>query len=103
MHHETYTDGKFDIVPFKDGDGHVGVEIVKKSNREIIPYDEPIFILRARDRLALPALQAYLNLCEANNCTDYQLGSLERQIEVFKIWRREHADKMKQPGITEGK
>lgn len=51
-----------------------GGRLVKRSNGVPVPEDEPLFILRAKDRNALPALVAYSALCV----------SLEHKEEVTK-------------------
>lgn len=46
--------------------------------------DEPVFILRAQDRLALPAIEIYKLLAESS---DADVASrLEGQIEAFRHW-----------------
>lgn len=50
----------------------------------MIDEDEPIFILRARDALAEPAIQMYRLLAEAHGCFLGQV--LEREVEAFKQW-----------------
>ena len=78
-------------------------QIVKRSNGDLIPEDEPIFILRARDYLAVPLLLEYRRLCVEDGCTQYHLDLLDRGIEEnFRRFAREHPDRMKQPGITKG-
>lgn len=87
------------------GDGKFAIEggrIVKKSNGEVIPEDEPIMILRARDHLALATLKFYRDLCIADGCTDYQLEGCLNRVEAFNKFAREHPERMKQPGITKG-
>lgn len=88
-------DGKFHI------DFDLG-EIVKTSSAEIVPRNEPLFLFRARDYLAIPLLEYYRDMCRADGCTDYQLTTLDKQIEDFKRWTSNNQDKMKQPGITRG-
>ena len=87
-------DGKFEIR---------GNQLVKKSNGEVIPEDEPVFVFRARDYLAMPTLLYYQQLCIKYECTEYQLSLLQKRIDVFKKFSADNEDRMKQPGITEGK
>jgi hypothetical protein len=54
-----------------------------------IGKEEPIFILRARDRLAGDAIKMYKLLAEAYGC---DLGGVvERQIRTFNEWAGEKA------------
>lgn len=81
---------------------HVRPCIVKTGNGEEIPDNEPRILFRGRDRLALPMLKYYRQLCVADGCTDYQTESIDRMIAEFQ----EFADlstTMKQPGSTRGK
>ena len=87
-------DGKFRV----EGD-----QLVKISNGEVVPTDEPLFVVRARDALAVSALNGYLALCEANGCTDFQLGKTREAITRFEEFRQKFPERMKQPGITRGK
>lgn len=77
-------------------------EIVKSSNGDAIPHSEPVFLLRARDYLAVPTLIHLLAMCEKDGCTDYQLNGMREEIKRFQQWAIDNPDKMKQPGITRG-
>jgi hypothetical protein len=47
--------------------------------------DEPVFILRARDKLALPALEMYKALAASHGA---RVGaSLQQEIEAFQRWK----------------
>jgi hypothetical protein len=49
--------------------------------------DEPVFILRARDKLALPALEMYKALAASHGA---RVGaSLQQEIEAFQRWKGE--------------
>jgi len=78
-------------------------KIVKVSNGQPIPDDEPIFILRARDRLAVAALSHYIELAEGDGCNDYLLDSVREMLGRFQDFAWNNPQKMKQPGVTRGK
>ena len=80
-----------------------GVQIIKTSNREAIPANEPTMLFRARDRHALAMLRYYRELCAADGCTDYQMAGIDERILAFGRFTIEHPERMKQPGITRGK
>ena len=61
--------------------GHVTCE---KGN--LLP-DEPVFIFRASDLLAMPALQAYEELCKAAKRPPEFLAAMKDAIDVFAEWR----------------
>jgi hypothetical protein len=76
-------------------------QIVKTSNGQPIPDEEPRILFRGRDKLAFPMLEFYRQLCVEDGCTDYQLESVDRMIAEFREFA-ELSDTMKQPGITRG-
>jgi hypothetical protein len=77
-------------------------QIIKSSNGEAIPEDEPVILFRGRDKLSLPTLKHYRELCVEDECTEYQLKVVDVMIEKFEKFS-ETSSTMKQPGITEGK
>jgi len=96
-----------DIILFRDISGKFATTtngaIVKKSNGEILPDDEPLFLLRARDLLAVSILRFYKLMCENNPQLDWQVSKLEEAIWLFEKFKSEHPERMKQPGITRGR
>lgn len=100
---EFHPDG--DEVPVRrlDGKFHVaGGEIVKSTSGEIVPHDEPLWLLRARDYLALPTLEHYIRLNELDGCTDWQLDGIRGAADEFLRFVTDHPERVKQPGITRG-
>lgn len=77
-------------------------EIVKTGNGVPIPHDEPLILFRGRDRLAVPMLLQYRELCAQDGCNDFQLGQIDELIEKFHAFTMTHPEAMKQPGITRG-
>jgi hypothetical protein len=73
-----------------------------KNNGQPIPDDEPVIIFRGRDKLALPMLEFYRQLCVGDGCTDFQLASMDSMIQKFRDFSATSST-MKQPGITLGK
>lgn len=78
-------------------------EIIKPSNGEILPHDEPLLLFRARDRLALKALEYYREISIADGCNAFHFSKLDADIEAFRRFAVEHPERMKQPSITQGK
>lgn len=88
-----------------DNKHHISTEgariiIVKTSNNQPIPDEEPTILFRGRDTLALPMLYFYRKLCVEDGCTTYQLNSLDNMIKKFANFAATSST-MKQPG--EGK
>jgi hypothetical protein len=79
-------------------------EVIKLSNGEILPGDEPLFVLRARDVLAIPMLLHFEELIKQQNY-DFsfilELGNENQRL--FKEFAKEHPERMKLPGVTKGK
>lgn len=78
-----------------------GDRIIKTATGEEVPENEPVILYRGRDRLALPMMRFYRELCVKDGATDYQLESMDRMIARFEKFAKENPTK--QPGITEGK
>lgn len=68
-----------------------------------IPEDEPLILFRARDHNALDMLRFYRARCEADGCTGFHMRGIDNRIEAFEAFAVEHPERMKQPGVTEGK
>jgi hypothetical protein len=78
-------------------------QLIKTSNGQPIPEDEPVVILRARDRLALPILRIYRELSVIDSCNEWFLGEQDRTLKEFEKFTKEHPERMKQPGVTMGR
>lgn len=78
-------------------------QIFKKSNDEIVPKDEPLFLLRGRDVLAVKLLMAYVELSKEAGCNAYHFFKLGDTMADFLRFKKEYPERMKMPSITEGK
>lgn len=66
-------------------------------NREtgnVIPDDEPVFILRARDIHAVYALQCYIDVCQI----DGHKSVVRKRIGEVADFAINHPDRMREPG-----
>lgn len=79
-----------------------GDAIIKTPSGEVVPEDEPLFLFRGRDLLALPTLQHYREMCRLDGCNEYQLGAIDSMIAKFRAYA-DDSRRMKQPGMTRGK
>lgn len=77
--------------------------IIKLSNGEILPADEPLFLMRARDRLAVKFLNNYIEISSEDGCNDFHFDLMNKSVNDFMEFRKLNPDKMKQPSITRGK
>lgn len=76
--------------------------LMKMSNGELIPDDEPVFILRGRDYLARGVLRDYIKMSAEDGCNEYHIDGLNAAVERFDEFAEKHPDRMKQPGCTRG-
>lgn len=67
--------------------------IINRKTRQQIPDDEPIFILRAKDAVAITALLAYEHAC--TNAEHRQ--AVTHRIYDFKRFQRAHPEEVKEP------
>ena len=86
-----------------------GTHIVNRATGEVIPHDEPVFIMRAKDRHAQAVLQRYLTLIlQSDNATsreqlhDYSphYKAVEIRLRQLRAFADEHPDRMKYPDTT---
>jgi hypothetical protein len=83
-------DGKF----FIDGE-----QIVSRHGN-VVPEDEPLFLLRARDENAILTLKAYRDICHVRACPWEHVVGIEDTIRLFERFRRENPERMKEPGSS---
>lgn len=74
----------------------LGSQIVNRATRQPIPTSEPVFIFRAKDSLALVALQAYA----AAGLTDVHRKMVDARITEFERFAHNNPDKMALPGTA---
>ena len=67
--------------------------LVNRSTGVGIPDDEPIFILRAKDKHAIETLRFYSTMVESNTLT----GSIDERILCFIEFSHRNTDRMKEP------
>lgn len=68
-------------------------QLQNRQSGNLIPEDEPVFILRARDRQAVTILHLYAFRC--NDPEQTKAATLRAQ--QFEKFAREHPDRMKEP------
>jgi hypothetical protein len=67
------------------------------SDRRTFHPGEPVFIVRAQDRLAPELLRRYYTLCLAAGCDDSHLSAIDDVRRSFTAWQAEHPDLVKIP------
>lgn len=65
-----------------------------QDNANLIPEDEPVFLLRGQDKLAASALSFYIDLLENDkNSNKDVIDACSNHLEAFEKWRRTHSIK----------
>ena len=70
-----------------------GLYIINRETLEAIPHDEPIFILRGRDKLALKVLEFYHSIIAGAD----HIRFIGRAIEMFRSFSHKNPKRMKLP------
>lgn len=68
-------------------------QIVNRESGAPIPDDEPIFVFRAKDRLAVRILTGYFSAIEDPE----HARAVAARLEDFKRFAKEHPERMKYP------
>ena len=78
------------------------LRLVKTSNNEPVPDDEPVFIMRGRDCIALPVLAQYIILAGQTGTPPDRLEQLYEVMRGFLQYRATRPNTIKVPGCTHG-
>jgi hypothetical protein len=62
-----------------------------------VPKDEPVFILRAKDILSVPAIARYQTLATEAECGEGFFRGLNEVIASFAEWQTNNAELVKKP------
>ena len=69
----------------------------RKILKDAAKNDIPIFILTAKDSMAIKALRKYMYIYMKNDCNMYMLTSINQRIEEFKQFKTDHPEMMELP------
>lgn len=75
--------------------------LVKTSNGQPVPEDEPVFIIRGRDELAVGVILDYLNRARQAGCDEGFLSELSDLCVEFSVYARDRQRKL--PNVTRGR
>lgn len=78
-------DGKFSVK-----DEGAGLVIYNTKSGVAIPEDEPLFLFRAKDALAMLTLDYYWQLCAVKKCDSSQLDGVQEAIYLFVGFENSH-------------
>lgn len=81
---------------------HTQFEFVVEKTAETVlaaarANNEPVFVIRARDKAAIRALNSYIAECDGLNCNLEHLSGVEDIIDDFKQFAEDNPDQMKVP------
>lgn len=79
------------------GGGKYEPTILTKRDGTPIPAGEPWMAYRAQDRLSLPTLNFYRQLCVEAGCSSAHLMEIDERLSVMGQWQSENPDKVKLP------
>lgn len=71
----------------------VNNKLVKRDKEIPVPEDEPLFILRAKDRKALPAILAYHMILDRLD----QKEAVTKCVNDFREFQEKHPELMSEP------
>jgi hypothetical protein len=63
----------------------------------VIPDDEPVIVIRARDALSCPAISAYHELCAKKGSPQRHLTIIESTYAAFADWQEANPEKVRTP------
>ena len=69
--------------------------IVTRTDETPLPTDEPCFVIRAQDKLALNMVSYYWQLSSAAGQPDEFLRQVDDHYAAVAEWQRTHQDKIK--------
>lgn len=61
-----------------------------QDSKNIIPQDEPVFLLRGQDRFASKVLKYYIQLLEEDNSDPVSIEQLNHQFMMMNRWQINH-------------
>jgi hypothetical protein len=62
-----------------------------------IPTDEPVWVLRGRDKTSIATLKAYRVLCEMAGSPERHLEMIDANIAVIRRFQEDHPDRVQVP------
>lgn len=79
------------------------LRLVKTSNGQVVPDDEPLFVVRGRDATAHLVVANYIALCSAYEVPEDRIEQLYGVLRGFIVYLAKHQELIKVPGVTHGK
>ena len=61
---------------------------------DLIPEDEPVFLLRAQDTIAPDVVNAWADLAEQSSAAPNIIEAARKQADAMVDWQKEHGSKI---------
>lgn len=71
---------------------------ITKLDGTPVPEDEPLILFRAKDKLLIPLLEHYQQICSQAGSLPKHMDLLQKRIDEIKKWQAEHPERMNFPG-----
>lgn len=68
-----------------------------KDKWPTIPEDEPVFVIRGKDLLALKTIQYWIDLAKGAGVNDEKMNAVYRHHNDILVFQREHPERCKIP------
>jgi hypothetical protein len=72
------------------------------TERKDIPADEPVIVIRAKDKLAAIVIGMYADLCMVAGLSDEHQGAVAATTRRFLDWQEAHPGQVKLPDTQPG-
>jgi hypothetical protein len=70
--------------------------IVNTATGAILPEDEPLILFRAKDKLLVPLLDQYRQMCE-RQCSPAHIAGIAAEQRKVRAFALEHPERLKTP------
>ena len=68
---------------------------------KLIPEDEPVFLIRAQDKVAPAALEFYADLAAGHGASQQVINSVVTHAQAMRAWQRENGSKVPDMPVDE--
>lgn len=64
-----------------------------QDSEDLIPVDEPVFLIRGQDKVAPRVLRFYASCAHAAGCSSDLIKTVMQQASDMETWQKEHGGK----------
>mgnify|MGYP003586848497 CR=1 FL=1 len=70
-----------------------------QDSENIIPADEPVFLIRSKDIVSAKAVEVWADLAEKAGASEHIIAAARRQAELMRDYQTKHAESVKVPDM----